>query len=116
MRQTITRLVTVADATASGEGLVVPTSLSPLVIEGSDRVRLFLNVTALTGSTPVVDVTVVHVIDGVDFVVGTFTTLGTGAATESILVQACPVDLKAVYTLTSGTLTDFDATVDCMRF
>ena len=123
MREETTRLATIVSATASGEGSVVSTQSidageargNPTSTEG--RARLFLNVTALTGSlTPTMLVSIVHVIDAVDIEVGAFTiTSGTGAQVETIVIEACPRDLKVKY-VAGGTVTDFDATVDCMRF
>jgi hypothetical protein len=122
MREETIRLATIAVATATGEGSVVSTQIANAgnsrqdPTGTSERVRLFLNVTALTaGSTPTADVTVVHTIDTIDFIVGTFTQNAAGVSSETIVVEACPSDLMVKYTI-GGTTVDFSATVDCMRF
>ncbi len=123
MRERTTRIATAVNQQANGEGLVVATRT---VAQQRDQLeqagtsasaRFFLNVTALTGSTtPTMLVSIVHVVDGVDIEVGTFViTSGTGAQNQTIVIEACPSDLKAKW-VEGGTVTDFDATVDCMRF
>ena len=122
MREETTRLITIVNETISGVGSVVSTRTRQEAESRrnpnstSERARLFLNVTALTaGTAPTMDVKVVHVIDGVDIDIASFTQSTEGASSESIVVEACPTDLKVVYTV-GGTVADFDATVDCMRF
>jgi len=123
MTEVTTRIATIVSATTSGEGSVVSTienvraqadSRFPAV--NSERARIFLNVTALTaGSSPTMDVVVTYDVDGVDVTVGTFTQSTEGASSESIVVEVCPAELKVVYTA-GGTVADFDATVDVVRF
>lgn len=115
MRESIIRIATAVNQSADGEGSVVA-SRGKSKSEASERARLFLNVTALVGTgTPTMTVSIVHVIDGVDIVVGAFPTSPEGLSSESIVIEACPAEIKAKW-VESGTVTDFDATVDCMRF
>ena len=92
MREETTRLITILDETVSGEGSVVSTRSNDnsqadwsAQAGTSERARLFLNVTALTaGSSPTLDVDIVHVIDTIDFVVGSFTQATAGASFETV--------------------------------
>lgn len=108
------RLITIANATESGGGSFVATR-KKLQTQGESKARLFLNVTALAGNIPTMDVTLVALVAGVEQEVGAFPQSFEGASKEVITIDACPASLKVVYTA-GGTVTDFDATVDCLRF
>lgn len=108
-------LVTVVSATASGEGSYIDT-LPGGQLPGESRARVFLNVTALTaGTTPTMDVVIVALVAGVDQVVAAFTQSTEGVSAETLVIEACPRTLKVEYT-EGGTVADFDATVDIIRF
>ena len=107
-------LETIVNATGSGGGVFVatiPSSQRP----GESRARIFLNVTSLVGTAPTIDMTVVADVNGVDHEIVAFTQSAAGASKQNVLVEACPNKLKTVYTA-GGTVTDFDATVDIIRF
>ncbi len=107
-------LITIVDETTTGEGAYVDTK--PGQLPGESRARVFLNVTALTaGSTPTMDVIIVALIAGVDQEVAAFAQSTEGASAESLVIEACPSSLKVKYTV-GGTVADFDATVDIVRF
>lgn len=111
MKDIETQIANIVNATATGEA--VPVETIGAREHQTAGALLFLNVTSLTGTAPTMDVTVVVTIDGVDFVVGTFTQAG-GVTSEMISVAICPNLLKVKYTA-GGTVTDFDATVTCVR-
>lgn len=107
-------LITIVNATANGEGSYVDTA--PGQLPGESRARLFLNVTALVGSgTPTMQVSIVALIAGVDQEIAAFTLSPENASAESIVVEACPSSIKVKF-VEGGTVTDFDATVDIIRF
>jgi len=58
-------------------------------------------------------VDIVTTINGVDIVVASFTLIS-AIGQQSLFIPSCPLQLKVVYT--AITVTDFDATVDCIRF
>lgn len=108
-------LVTIVNETVSGEGVYVDTSAKGR-LPGESRARLFLNVTALVaGTAPTMDVTIVALIAGVDQVVAAFAQSTEGPSQQSIVIEACPSSVKVVYAA-GGTVVDFDATVDIIRF
>jgi hypothetical protein len=116
-------IVTIVDETGSGEGSLVDTlqdtradgvsypKMSPL-----NDVRFYFDVSSLTGSGGTIDMDIVTTIGGNDFVLGSFTqaTAAAGASEESIIIQNCPAHVKAVWTA-GGTVSDFDATIHCVR-
>lgn len=108
-------VLTVVNASANGEGSYVQTAPEGK-LPGESRARLFLNVTALVGSgTPTMQVSIVALIAGVDQEVVAFTLSPENASQESIVIEACPSVIKAKF-VEGGTVTDFDATVDIVRF
>lgn len=114
MREQRTQLANIVNATGSGEGEYVATR-ETLTVAGESKARVFLNVTALAGTTPLMDVTIVALVAGVDQVIASFVQSTEGVSQQSIVIDACPSTIKAVYTA-GGTVTDFDATVDVIRF
>ena len=124
MAEATTNLITVVDETVSGEGSVVQTrnlnvaqadSSFPTDV-ASDTARFYLDITALTaGSSPTLDVDIVHEYLTHDYVIGSFTQASAGASFETITLDAVPTNLKVVYTV-GGTATDVDFTVDITRF
>jgi hypothetical protein len=74
----------------------------------------YLDVTALTGTAPTVDIDVTAVIGGVTHILGSFTQ-ATGVTKEKINVPNCPANVLLTYT-EGGTVTDADLTVNCVRF
>ena len=108
-------LVTVVNATASGEGNYVETAPGGN-LPGETRARIFLNVTALTaGTAPTMNVTIVALVGGVDQLIVAFTQSTEGTSQQSVIVEGCPRSLKVEY-VAGGTVADFDATVDIIRF
>ena len=107
-------IITIVNATGDGEGSYVETA--PGQLPGDSKARLFLNVTALAGSgTPVMDVKVVVEVAGIDQDVASFAQSVENGGADTIVVDACPSRIKVVYE-EGGTVTDFDATVDIIRF
>jgi hypothetical protein len=98
-------VATVAAATTSSESALKE------VTSRLTKVRFSLHVSAASGSTPTLDVTIVAEINGQDQVLGTFTQVTTTGDAESIVVDACPGDVKAVYVIGGGT-PSFTFTVD----
>jgi len=113
MRELTTNLATITNATTSGAGSYTSTAPSDYTYYG-EKVRVTLVVTSLTGTSPTMDVTITGLVNGVDVTLGTFTQ-ATGATSESIVIDACLEELKVVYTA-GGTVTDFDAVVEALRF
>jgi len=121
MGEVVVNILTVTNATGSGEGPLVDTLAdvsgdSTKLPKYSDfrEVRFFLSVTALAGTTPTMDITLVTTVAGIDYLIGTFAQNAAGASDEMIVVATCPANIKAVYTH-GGTVTDFDCTIDCAR-
>ena len=113
MRSKTTTLATIINATTTGEGSYTRTAPNDAIYY-HEQVRVTLVVTALAGTAPTMDVTITALVNGVDVTIGTFTQ-ATGATSESILIDTCPDQLKAVYTA-GGTVTDFDAVIEALRF
>ena len=112
MKELKTRIATVVDATTSGAGSEVSSRGS----QASAQARFVLNVTSLTaGVSPTLDVDIVHVVDSVNVVLGSFSQITEGGGSDTIVVEACPDFVKVVYTA-GGTVADADFTVDCYRF
>jgi hypothetical protein len=78
---------------------------------GSANCRFTLNSTAFTGTGMAVDI--VTVIDGVDVIVASFTDV-TGIEQQFLLVENCPINVKAVYV--ENAVTDWDCTIHSVRF
>ncbi len=108
-------LITIVNATGDGEGSYIDT-LPGGQLPGESRARIFLNVTSLTaGTTPTMDVSIVALVGGVDQLIVAFTQSAEGTSQQSIIVEGCPRSLKVEY-VEGGTVADFDATVDIIRF
>jgi len=73
-----------------------------------------MNITALVGTAPLIDMDVIGIVNGVEFIVGSFTQAVAGASKQSIVIDQCPIQLKAAWVV-GGTVTDFDATLDATR-
>jgi len=112
MRLINTVVATIVNATASGEEVAVDT-VGTRDLQTGDA-RFHLNVTALTGTAPTMDLDITATIDSVDYVVGSFVQSVAGASVQSIVINQCPSVVKIEYTA-GGTVTDFDATVTCSR-
>ena len=113
-KQTI-NLITIVDETVTGEGVYVETAPEGQ-LPGESRARIFLNVTALTaGAAPTMDVIVTALVSGVDQLIVAFAQSAAGTSQQSVIVEGCPRSLKVKYTA-GGTVADFDATVDIIRF
>lgn len=106
MPQTIHNMATVAAATVSGS------VAEARVIREMQNVRAFLRVTAASGTSPTLDVTLGVTVNGQRYVIGTFAQL-TAAGSEMISISDCPSDLDVDYVIT-GTTPSFDFTVDIM--
>lgn len=104
-----TNMMTLVGATTSVEGALVDTIGARNNVEGS--ARFFLNVTAFTGTSADFDVTAT--LDGVDFILGSFTQVA-GITSEVITVATCPNVVKIENTNVS--VTDLDCVVTCIRF
>lgn len=110
MAMRLAEILATAARTTSGAGSELDTTISDNV---DNPGRAYLNVTAVTGDSPTLDVDVVTVVDGADFVLGSFTQ-ASGVGTETILVQGMPENVKAVYTI-GGTTPSFTFTVNVCR-
>ena len=100
-------ILDVTAATVNGEGPLERTGKEILTrFPSNGKARAYLTVTALGGTSPTADVELVTEVDGQDVSIGSFTQ-ATGVTTEAIVVDACPAELKAKYTLggTSPSLT-----------
>lgn len=97
-----------AARTASGEGPLVKTTTGGLFFAGpamAESARFYLNVTASSGTSPTLDVDIVATIGGQDYVLASFTQQ-TAPGKETIKIDACPDQVKAVYTI-GGTTPSF---------
>lgn len=109
----VTEVLSVTNITATGTGSEVDTMIEPAATPAA---MFFLSCTSLTGtSTPTMAVDVLTTVGGVDHVIGSFTDV-TAAVVESITINHCPATVKIKYTESVGAVTDFDATVHCIRF
>ena len=72
-----------------------------------------VNCSAITGTSPTMDVDVVATIGGVDIVIASFAQI-TAAGNQTLKVEGCPSNIKLVGTA-GGTITDFDAEFACTR-
>lgn len=113
MRTVTKTLATITNATTSGAGSYAKTTPDPARFY-REKCRVTLVVTSLTGTAPTMDVTITALVNGVDVTIGTFTQ-ATAATSESIVIDTCPDEIKAVYTA-GGTVTDFDAVVEALRY
>lgn len=104
-------LATVTDVTVSGNGADVDILAGGQQLPGV--VRVFLDVTSLTGTGPTADVVLQGKIGGVYHDILTFAQ-ASEATKENKLLEACPQNVRVKYTL-GGTVTDFDATVTLVR-
>jgi hypothetical protein len=81
---------------------------------GVASVHFFLNVTALAGSTPLLDMTIEHTVDGITAVLGSFAQ-ASGVTNEAITVANCPENFF-VRTNFTNTITDADFKVSAERY
>lgn len=93
-------LLSSAARTTTGEGL-------PVTLERSSRnhpsnAKCYLNVSAQSGTTPTLDVDIVGIINGVDFVINSFTQVGGATGKQTIDISNCPEKVKAAYTIAGG--------------
>lgn len=120
MKTKNTTLHTVLNGTTSFDSGLVATGLGldpgqPAVPANGEHVareacRFAIDVTGFTGTNMVV--TIVDLIGGVEFIIGTFTTI-TGVTSEVIEVANCPSSVKVKGVATA--VTDFDAVVTSSR-
>lgn len=105
-----------ASRTSDGEGELVETTKGLLANMGpamQEKARFYLNVSAVSGTSPTLDVDIVATIGGEDYVLASFTQK-TAAGKETITIDGCPKEVKAVYTL-GGTSPDFTFEVHSTR-
>lgn len=76
--------------------------------------RVYLSVSAASGTTPTLDVTVEATVSGVDFVIATFTQ-ATTTTKETKTALECPEDMKARWVI-GGTTPDFTFEVNVTRW
>ena len=100
-----------AARTADGDGSQVDTRDDPSLAANA---RAYLNVTAASGTSPTLDVTIEGLIQGVWFVVGTFTQK-TGAIKDTIELLSAPALLRESHDI-AGTTPSFTYTVSLSRF
>ena len=106
-------LVASAARTSSGESALL-TLLEGTRIESDGSIRIYLDVTAASGTTPTLDVDVVAVIGGVEMVLQSFAQK-TAAGQETIVVPQCPRAAKVKWTI-GGTTPSFTFSVQASRF
>lgn len=78
----------------------------------NDNVQCYLNVTAQSGTTPTLDVTIDGLINGVFYQLAAFAQLGAATGTEVITVTRPPTRIRAVWDL-EGTSPDYTFEVNC---
>lgn len=100
-----------AARTATGESPSI-TTFSLEVPEGGDM-RLYLNCSAASGTSPTLNVSVVAIIGGIEYALASFAQL-TSSGKESIVVTGCPANVKIKYTI-GGTSPSFTFRVDGHR-
>ena len=81
---------------------------------GVPAAEFFLDVTAIAGTTELLDVSIEHTVDGQDYVLGAFTQVA-ATANETIAIAACPEDFFIRVNFTN-TITDADFTVSGERY
>ena len=104
----------IVDATAvitTATSAVVPTSTSSREL-GKDLV-LHLDVTAASGTTPTMDITVKGMVNGKAYTLGTFTQ-ATGVTGERIVIASAPVDVRLDWAI-GGTTPSFTFNVIAHR-
>lgn len=119
LRENIQEILNVTNIATSGEGPVVSTGEkgdvqktgNAGVFAGTAKCRFCLNVTGFTGTSMLVEIKAE--VGGIDILMGTFTSV-TGVVEETIEIDNCALNVKAVYT--ENTVTDFDATIHSVRF
>lgn len=97
-----TVLAASAARTTTGEGSVVETIPNVDAGHVGEKTRFNLNVSAASGTTPTLDVTLVGVVNGIEYTIGTFTQK-TGVIKDTITVDAAPNKVKAKWTIGGGT-------------
>lgn len=102
----LSTLAPLAARTTTGEGGDVQ------IISGQSA-RCYLNVTAASGTSPTLDVTIVGVVDGADYTLFTFAQK-TAAGVETVRTDDVPDVLKAKWTI-AGTTPSFTFEVICAR-
>lgn len=65
--------------------------------------RFYLNVSAQSGTTPTLDVSIVYTKNSIEYTLGAFTQVGAATGSEVIEISNCPRDVKIKYTITGGT-------------
>lgn len=113
-----TELLASAARTVSGEGAAAEIIARQVLASGYDEqlnpdLRVYLSVSAASGTTPTLDVTIVKTINGVDYTLGTFAQK-VAAGSEVITVANAPESLKAVFAIT-GTGPSFTFEVNATR-
>jgi len=104
-------------ATETGEGGTVDTMAGVgTIVTGSLAVRLFLDVSAASPGDRTLDVEVYGVVGGVEHLLHAFAQLAADeTGQQSVIIDACPGNLKVRYTLPAGTGGDFTFAVHAIR-
>lgn len=120
MKSKETLLFTALNVTTDFASNLVPTGIQKRgsdfkdEVDGSDVADgicfVSANVTGITGTG--MDVDVVTEINGVDVIVGSFTTFS-AISNQTIKIEGCPSHIKVVGT--ENAITDFDAVFACTR-
>lgn len=100
MADSIVTLAASAARTTDGEGSVVSTRSDD---SGARDAHFHLKVTAKSGTTPTLDVDIVHEAGGIDYVLASFTQIGDAVGEERIKVENCPDNVKAKWDLEGTT-------------
>lgn len=77
--------------------------------------RCYLDVTAFAGTTPTLDVNIIGVVNGVDYVVGTFTQVLETNAKEAITIIAAPDDLDVDWVISGSAGQSYTFNIQCHR-
>lgn len=89
-----------ASRTATGEG--DEKTFDQSAKQDNMGAKFYLSVSAVTGTSPTLDVTITKTLGGVDFTIGTFQQI-TASGQEVIDVSNCPDKVKAKYTIAGDT-------------
>lgn len=101
-----------AARSSSGETAAINT-LGGNEIGGADDVVFYLNVTASSGTSPTLDITIKATIAGEEWVLGTFTQ-AVGITSSKITITNCPRDVKVNYAI-GGTAPSFTFALSSSR-
>jgi len=104
---------TLVDVTANEDAAEIDTIGSRDHI--SADADFYLSVTALVGTAPTADFSIIGTINGVEHILGAFTQASAGVTVEKITILNCPSRVLSRLVV-GGTVTDLDATVTCVRF